>query len=71
MTWQPCVSILDLYLFGSDTNTLPYRCYDPNLVLIPVEVETPDHHYYRVSDICQLILISVSKELVFFSYVND
>lgn len=25
-----------------------YRCYDANLVEIPVEVETPDHHYYHV-----------------------
>lgn len=24
------------------------RCYDSNLIEIPVEVETPDHHYYRV-----------------------
>lgn len=24
------------------------RCLDANLVEIPVEVETPDHHYYHV-----------------------
>ncbi|GMP90576.1 hypothetical protein CsSME_00041636 [Camellia sinensis var. sinensis] len=23
------------------------RCFDSNLVEIPVEVETPDHHYYH------------------------
>jgi hypothetical protein len=34
------------------------RCYDANLVQIPVEVETPDHHYYHVSD-AQLIDVSV------------
>ncbi|KAH8510474.1 hypothetical protein H0E87_008147 [Populus deltoides] len=25
------------------------RCYDSNLIEIPVEVETPDHHYYRLA----------------------
>jgi hypothetical protein len=25
------------------------RCCDANLAVIPVEVETPDHHYYHVS----------------------
>ncbi|KAJ1413860.1 SET domain [Sesbania bispinosa] len=25
------------------------RCYDANLIDIPVEVETPDHHYYHVA----------------------
>ncbi|KAF8654043.1 hypothetical protein HU200_062189 [Digitaria exilis] len=25
------------------------RCYDANLVQIPVEVETPDHHYYHLA----------------------
>lgn len=25
-----------------------FRCDDANLVEIPVEVETPDHHYYHV-----------------------
>lgn len=24
------------------------RCYDANLVEIPVEIESPDHHYYHV-----------------------
>ncbi|KAH7574830.1 hypothetical protein JRO89_XS02G0010000 [Xanthoceras sorbifolium] len=34
---------LDATLFGNVA-----RCYDANLVEIPVEVETPDHHYYHV-----------------------
>lgn len=25
-----------------------FRCFDSTLVEIPVEVETPDHHYYHV-----------------------
>lgn len=24
------------------------RCFDSNLVEIPVEIESPDHHYYHV-----------------------
>jgi SET domain-containing protein len=35
-----------IFLFGC--NILLCRCYDANLIEIPVEVETPDHHYYRV-----------------------
>ena len=30
------------------------RCVDANLVEIPIEVETPDHHYYHVGDISSL-----------------
>jgi SET domain-containing protein len=35
-----------IFLVGC--NTLLRRCYDANLIEIPVEVETPDHHYYHV-----------------------
>jgi hypothetical protein len=31
------------------------RCYNANLVQIPVEVETPDHHYHHVSDLLTLM----------------
>jgi hypothetical protein len=24
------------------------RCFDGNIIAIPVEIETPDHHYYHV-----------------------
>lgn len=24
------------------------RCFDCNIIAIPVEIETPDHHYYHV-----------------------
>ena len=47
----------------SDNNALPCRCYDANLVIIPVEVETPDRHYYHVTDFWQLILGSAPKVL--------
>lgn len=33
------------------------RCYDANLVQIPVEVETPDHHYYHVRVVELLMLV--------------
>jgi hypothetical protein len=36
------------------------RCYDANLVQIPVEVETPDHHYYHVSGV-QLLMLMCEK----------
>ncbi|GFZ13528.1 ribosomal protein L14p/L23e family protein [Actinidia rufa] len=35
---------LDATYFGNVA-----RCFDPNLVEIPVEVETPDHHYYHLA----------------------
>lgn len=40
--------LIPLIFLSDCNNTLP-RCYDANLVEIPVEVETPDHHYYHVS----------------------
>ncbi|KAL6651694.1 hypothetical protein ACP70R_010619 [Stipagrostis hirtigluma subsp. patula] len=40
---------LDATFYGNVGRFLNHRCYDANLVEIPVEVETPDHHYYRVA----------------------
>lgn len=33
----------------SGCNTPSQRCYDANLVEIPIGVEIPDHHYHHVS----------------------
>ncbi|KAL9391246.1 hypothetical protein Peur_015166 [Populus x canadensis] len=33
--------------FGNIGRFINHRFYDSNLIEIPVEVETPDHHYYR------------------------
>ena len=37
---------LDIYVFIAMIFLI--RCYDANLVDIPVEIESPDHHYYHV-----------------------
>ncbi|KAK6141509.1 hypothetical protein DH2020_024754 [Rehmannia glutinosa] len=39
--------VLDMFFFPFFCNRA--RCYDSNLVEIPVEVETPDHHYYHLA----------------------
>ncbi|OMO53468.1 hypothetical protein COLO4_36727 [Corchorus olitorius] len=39
---------LDATKFGNCARFINHRCVDANLVEIPVEVETPDHHYYHV-----------------------
>jgi len=38
---------LDATFCGNVGRFINHRCYDANLVEIPVEVETPDHHYYH------------------------
>ncbi|OMO92430.1 hypothetical protein COLO4_17608 [Corchorus olitorius] len=38
---------LDGTLYGNVARFINHRCCDANLVGIPVEVESPDHHYYR------------------------
>lgn len=43
------------------------RCCDANLIEIPVEIETPDHHYYHVRYITKMYLVS---RLVFCSSSN-
>ncbi|EEF41105.1 set domain protein, putative [Ricinus communis] len=38
---------LDATEFGNVARFVNHRCHDPNLIEIPVEVESPDHHYYH------------------------
>ncbi|TVU16735.1 hypothetical protein EJB05_40312 [Eragrostis curvula] len=40
---------LDATFYGNVGRFINHRCYDANLVEIPVEVETPDRHYYRLA----------------------
>ncbi|XP_062191430.1 histone-lysine N-methyltransferase SUVR4-like [Phragmites australis] len=40
---------LDASFYGNVGRFVNHRCYDVNLVQIPVEVETPDHHYYHLA----------------------
>ncbi|XP_072967599.1 probable inactive histone-lysine N-methyltransferase SUVR2 isoform X2 [Typha angustifolia] len=40
---------LDATFYGNVARFVNHRCYDANLVEIPVEVETPDHHYYHLA----------------------
>lgn len=40
---------LDAAFYGNVARFVNHRCSDANLVAIPVEVETPDHHYYHVA----------------------
>ncbi|KAJ8765101.1 hypothetical protein K2173_010584 [Erythroxylum novogranatense] len=40
---------LDATEFGNVGRFINHRCYDANLVEVPVEVETPDHHYYHLA----------------------
>ncbi|GFP85397.1 histone-lysine n-methyltransferase suvr2 [Phtheirospermum japonicum] len=40
---------LDAAYHGNVGRFINHRCYDSNLVEIPVEVETPDHHYYHLA----------------------
>ncbi|XP_010264894.1 PREDICTED: probable inactive histone-lysine N-methyltransferase SUVR2 [Nelumbo nucifera] len=40
---------LDATYYGNVARFVNHRCFDANLVEIPVEVETPDHHYYHLA----------------------
>ncbi|XP_061993038.1 uncharacterized protein LOC133710914 [Rosa rugosa] len=40
---------LDATVYGNVARFINHRCSDATLVQIPVEVETPDHHYYHVA----------------------
>ncbi|XP_021828980.1 uncharacterized protein LOC110769339 [Prunus avium] len=40
---------LDATVYGNVARFINHRCFDATLVEIPVEVETPDHHYYHVA----------------------
>ncbi|KAK4441560.1 putative inactive histone-lysine N-methyltransferase SUVR2 [Sesamum alatum] len=40
---------LDATYYGNVARFINHRCYDSNLMEIPVEVETPHHHYYHLA----------------------
>ncbi|KAL3523376.1 hypothetical protein ACH5RR_016210 [Cinchona calisaya] len=40
---------LDATYYGNVARFINHRCFDANLLEIPVEVETPDHHYYHLA----------------------
>ncbi|VFQ68276.1 unnamed protein product [Cuscuta campestris] len=40
---------LDATYYGNVARFINHRCVDSNLVEIPVEIETPDHHYYHLA----------------------
>uniref|UniRef100_A0A803PGI4 SET domain-containing protein n=1 Tax=Cannabis sativa TaxID=3483 RepID=A0A803PGI4_CANSA len=40
---------LDATHYGNIARFINHRCFDANLIEIPVEVETPDHRYYRLA----------------------
>ncbi|KAF7119975.1 hypothetical protein RHSIM_Rhsim13G0039700 [Rhododendron simsii] len=40
---------LDATNYGNVARFINHRCFDSTLVEIPVEVETPDHHYYHLA----------------------
>ncbi|KAJ4812188.1 SET-domain containing protein lysine methyltransferase family protein [Rhynchospora pubera] len=40
---------LDATYYGNVARFINHRCFDGNLIGIPVEIETPDHHYYHLA----------------------
>ncbi|KAL8092149.1 hypothetical protein AgCh_034443 [Apium graveolens] len=40
---------LDATSYGNIARFINHRCGDANMVEVPVEIETPDHHYYHVA----------------------
>ncbi|KAF3335842.1 Histone-lysine N-methyltransferase SUVR4 [Carex littledalei] len=40
---------LDTAFYGNIARFINHRCYDANLVEVPVEIETPDHLYYHLA----------------------
>ncbi|OEL28761.1 Histone-lysine N-methyltransferase SUVR4, partial [Dichanthelium oligosanthes] len=40
---------LDGTFYGNVARFINHRCFDSNIIDIPVEIETPDHHYYHVA----------------------
>ncbi|KAL9436162.1 hypothetical protein AB3S75_022256 [Citrus x aurantiifolia] len=40
---------LDATCYGNAARFLNHRCFDANLIEIPVQIETPEHHYYHVA----------------------
>ncbi|KAI3819541.1 hypothetical protein L1987_13382 [Smallanthus sonchifolius] len=40
---------LDATYYGNVARFINHRCFDSNMVEIPVEIENPDHHYYHLA----------------------
>ncbi|KAH8952437.1 hypothetical protein BDL97_09G085200 [Sphagnum fallax] len=40
---------LDGTYFGNVARFINHRCFDNNMLDVPVEIESPDHHYYHVA----------------------
>ncbi|PHT30269.1 hypothetical protein CQW23_30139 [Capsicum baccatum] len=40
---------LDATFYGNVARFINHRCFDSNLVEIPIEIENPDHHYYHLA----------------------
>ncbi|KAJ1280022.1 hypothetical protein BS78_04G200400 [Paspalum vaginatum] len=40
---------LDATFYGNVARFINHRCLDANIIDIPVQIETPDHHYYHVA----------------------
>ncbi|GER52234.1 histone-lysine N-methyltransferase SUVR4 [Striga asiatica] len=40
---------LDATFYGNIARFINHRCFDANMVGIPVEMESPDHHYYHLA----------------------
>ncbi|KAF5741826.1 histone-lysine N-methyltransferase SUVR2 isoform X1 [Tripterygium wilfordii] len=40
---------LDASFYGNVARFINHRCLDANLIEIPVEMETPEHHYYHLA----------------------
>ncbi|KAH7669735.1 Histone-lysine N-methyltransferase SUVR4/SUVR1/SUVR2 protein [Dioscorea alata] len=40
---------LDATFYGNIGRFVNHRCFDANMIEIPVEVESPDHHYYHIA----------------------
>ncbi|XP_062219683.1 histone-lysine N-methyltransferase SUVR4-like isoform X2 [Phragmites australis] len=40
---------LDATFYGNVARFINHRCFDGNIIAIPVEIETPDHHYYHLA----------------------
>uniref|UniRef100_A0ACD5ZGM8 Uncharacterized protein n=1 Tax=Avena sativa TaxID=4498 RepID=A0ACD5ZGM8_AVESA len=40
---------LDATFYGNVARFINHRCNDANIIEVPVEIETPDHHYYHIA----------------------
>ncbi|RZC78062.1 hypothetical protein C5167_002242 [Papaver somniferum] len=53
---------LDATYYGNVARFVNHRCFDANLIDIPIEIESPDHHYYHVR-MCNSIAFFTSREV--------